>query len=173
MLAMNLRKMRALAILAIASAVTPVPSHSWVVREDGVGPVKIGMSLPELNTLLHEKFSMPNSKEEQKCFYVAPAKHPHVAFMIGDGRLVRVDVDGPGVPTVEGVQVGESEKHALEVYGPRLKVEPHAYTGPEGHYLTIQSSGGRYGIRFETEKGKIERFYAGRYEAIQYIEGCQ
>lgn len=87
--------------------------------------------------------------------------------------MARIDVNGAGVPTKEGVLFGDSEKRARQVYGPRMKVAPHAYTGPDGHYLTIRSSNGQYGIRFETDEGKIKTFYAGRSEAIQYIEGCQ
>ena len=83
--------------------------------------------------------------------------------------LVRVDVDKSGVATSEGVQVGDSEEHVKQVYGSRLKAEPHHYT--EGHYLTIRN--GDYGIRFETDEGKISTFYAGKIEAIQYVEGCQ
>jgi hypothetical protein len=148
-------------------------SDTWVVREDGVGPVKIGMSLLQLSTVLHEKFSMPTAKDEQGCFYVDSSKHPHILFMIIDGRLARIDVAEPGVSTPEGVQVGDTESHARKVYGSRLKVDPHAYTSPEGHYLTARSKDVRFGIRFETDHGKIKMFYTGRYDAIQYIEGCE
>jgi len=51
-------------------------------------------------------------------------------------------------------------------------VEPHKYID-DGHYLTIRSADRKYGIRFETEKGKITGFYAGLYSAIQYVEGCE
>jgi hypothetical protein len=163
---------RALGVLAIVSAAASLASDGWIVRQDGVGAIKIGMSLSHLNTVLHEKFAMPEKKDDQGCFYVHPAKHPAVSLMIEDGRLARIDVDKAGVLTVEGVQVGDSEKHVLQVYGLSLKVEEHAYT-PEGHYLTVRSKDGRYGVRFETEKGKVQTFYAGRFEAVKYIEGCQ
>jgi hypothetical protein len=39
------------------------------------------------------------------------------------------------------------------------------------HYLTIRSDDRHYGVRFETDQGKITMFYAGTYEAIQYVEG--
>ena len=91
--------------------------------------------------------------------------------MIENGHLVRIDVDKAGIATAEGVQVGDSEEHAKQVYGARLKIAPHHYT--DGHYLTVGSKSAGYGIRFETENGKIETFYAGTFEAIQYVEGCQ
>ena len=53
-----------------------------------------------------------------------------------------------------------------------MEVEPSKYTGDEGgHYLTIRSPDQRYGIRFETEQGKVTNFYGGKYEAVQYVEG--
>lgn len=161
-----------LTMLTVVSSGSAVPADVWVAREDGVGPVKIGMSLSQLNAALHEKFVMPENKEDRGCFDVTSTKHPVVSFMIEGGVVVRVDVDGAGVSTVEGIQVGDSEARARRVYGPSLKVEPHAYTGPEGHYLTVRSTSGEFGIRFETNKGMIESFYAGQFKAIQYIEGC-
>jgi hypothetical protein len=156
----------------VANSGASAGQDRWVIAFNGVGNVKIGMSLSELNTALHERFTMPTEKGDQGCFYVNSAKHPHISFMIEDGRMVRVDVDSAGIPTTQGVQVGDSEEQALQVYGPKLKVSESQYD-PEGHYLTIQSERGRNGIRFETEKGKIKTYYAGRFEAVQYVEGCQ
>lgn len=142
-----------------------------MVREDGVGPVKVGMNLPELNKILREHFSMPDDKEEQGCFYVNPGKHPEFALMIMDGHLARIDVSTPGVFTAKGAQVGDTEAQVLKIYGDRMNVEPHHYT--EGHYLTAKSATGNYGIRFETDNGKVVVFYAGTSSAIQLVEGCQ
>lgn len=160
------------AVAAIVATSGISANDSWAVREDGAGPIKIGMSLSQLNTVLKEKFTMLASKDEQACFYETP-KEPDVPFMIIKGRLARIDVQSPNVPTSTGIRVGDSEAHVLKVYGQQLKVEPHAYTAPEGHYLTKKSSHGRYGIRFETDGKKITMFYAGRFDAIQYIEGCE
>jgi hypothetical protein len=160
-------------LVIVESVGTANAGDTWVVRQDGVGPVKIGMSLSQLNVALHARFALPENKEDQGCFYVNPARRSHIAFMIENRRLVRIDVDGSGIATHEGVQVGDTEDRVRQAYGAELKVEPNAYTGPEGHYLTIRSHSGPYGIRFETENGKVTTFYAGQYDAIQYIEGCQ
>jgi hypothetical protein len=146
---------------------------TWVLREDGIGPVNVGMTVAQLNAILGANFSMPKGKEDQSCFYLEPKAHPQVAFMMIDGRLARIDVNRAGVPTESGIQVGETEAKTLKVYGPGLKVDPHAYTAPDGHYLTIRSKEGQLGLRFETYKGRIEMFYAGQADAIQYIEGCE
>ena len=145
---------------------------SWTLRLDGIGPAKIGMTLAQLNTALHERFAMPQDKDDQGCFYVNPKSHPEVAFMIEDRRLVRVDIDKSGISTEKGLSVGNSETRARQVYGEELKVEPSKYSGDEGgHYLTFIS--GKYGLRFETENGKITEFYAGTTTAIKYVEGCE
>jgi hypothetical protein len=161
----------ALTALALASIGVLRASDEWMVREDGVGPAKVGMTLFQLNTAMGEKFAMPRNKDDQACFVVKPAKHPHITFMIEDGHFSRVDVDAPGIATIEGVHVGDSEAQARRVYGPRLKIEPHQYI-EGGHYLTVRSSDGRYGTRFETDKGKIQSFYAGQFKSIQLVEGC-
>ena len=58
------------------------------------------------------------------------------------------------------------------MYGKRLKVAPSAYSGREGHYLTVHSTDAKYGLRFEAYDGKIVGYYAGTAEAIEYMEGC-
>ena len=72
-------------MLALASIAVLAADDAWIVREDGIGPVKVGMTLPQLNAVLGQKFAMPAAKDDQSCFDVQPAKHPHVSFMIEDG----------------------------------------------------------------------------------------
>ena len=91
--------------------------------------------------------------------------------MLLEGRLGRIEVHNPGVLTDTGIKVGDSERQALQAYGGRLKVGPHKYID-NGHYLTAKSSDGHYGIRFETEDGRITMYYAGRFDAIALVEGC-
>jgi hypothetical protein len=171
---MSYRGFVALAALAFASIGTIHADGAWVVREDGVGPAKVGMTLSQLSTVVGERFTKPSEKGEEgeggdACFNVNPAKHPHMSFMIEDGRFVRVDVDARGISTTEGIQVGDPEARAQQIYGSKLKVEPGQYGG---HYLTVHSPDSRYGIRFETDNAKITGFYAGQFKAVQYVQGC-
>lgn len=169
---MNARRLTILAAMAFCAVFTTPADDSWVVREDGADPVRVGMTLAQLNAVLHEKFLKPAAKNDQACFYVDPKGKPKISLMIEDGRLARVDVNGSGIFTSTGLQVGDTEKHALQVYGRRLKTEPHKYID-NGHYLTAKSNNELYGIRFETEDEKNTSSYAGRYRAIQYVEGCE
>jgi hypothetical protein len=129
------------------------------------------MTLPELNAVLHEHFTVPD--DDQACFYVEPNSHPQVSFMIEDGKLVRVDVSKVGVATSRGIRIGDTEAHVKDVYGAKLTIEPSQYSGGVGgRYVTFRSPDQQYGLRFETEKGKVTTFYAGKYQAVQYVEGC-
>jgi hypothetical protein len=168
---MNAWYLTILAVLAVTLG-TGSANDTWIVREDGAGPVQIGMSLPQLNARLYEKPPLPPAKDDPACLNVTTKKPPKLSFLMLQGRLARIDVRDPGVTTTAGIQVGDSEKHARQVYGSRLKVGPHKYID-NGHYLTAKSSDGRYGIRFETEDEKITTYYAGRFDAIQLVEGCQ
>lgn len=144
-----------------------------LVRPDGFGPVRVGMSLSAMNKTLHMSYSRPSDPDDQGCFYVDVPKPAGVALMILNGRVARIDVDSTAIVTAEGIHIGDSEKRALQVYGRRLKVTPHAYiTG--GHYLTVFSSDRKYGIRYESdEHGTITQYYAGTAQAISFIEGCE
>lgn len=115
---------------------------------------------------------MPAEKDNARCFYVNPRGHEHIAFMIVDRRFVRVDVASSGVATSTGIRVGDSEERVHRVYGSCVKVTPHTYVD-NGHYLTVRSGDPRFGVRFETTDGKITMYYAGTFEAIQYVEGCE
>jgi len=106
--------LRLVCILAVTTAAAP---KSWVIRLDGAGPVKVGMTLAQLNATLKEDFTIPTDEDEQACFYAETARHPGIAFMIEHGRVTRVDVRERGLATVAGVRVGDPEALVMKVYG--------------------------------------------------------
>ena len=159
--------------LILAWVNAPTEESSMIVRFDGIGPVHVGMTLPELNSALHTSYKGPTDPEDEpSCFYVDVPNSPGLSLMVLNDRIARVDVDNPSTRTAKGVHIGDSESRAIMAYGKRLKIEPHHYVPENGHYLTILSAHRKYGIRFETEDGKITRYYAGILEAISYVEGC-
>jgi hypothetical protein len=165
--------LRPAAVLLLCTSLfsTSIAADTWVVREDGVGPVKVGITLAQLSMILHQKLTEEESGSDN-CYYVTAPGHDHVGFMIIDGHVARVDVNARGVATVTGIQVGDTEDQVRKLYGTRMKVTAHQYVD-NGHYLTVRSADGHYGVRFETDGGKITGYYAGTYEAIQYVEGCE
>ena len=165
-------KKRILALACLATIVTPaLGGAKLVLRPDGMGRVRIGMTLPQLNRLLHDKMKASDDADEQHCFLTSPAKFSEVIFMIEEGRLSRIETRAVGVATTEGIQVGDTEARGKQVYGRRLKVED-AHYDDDGHYLTVFTPDKKYGIRFTTHEGKIVEIYVGRAESIQYVEDC-
>jgi len=76
--------------------------------------------------------------------------------------------------TASGARVGMSEAEVRRRYGPAMRVEPHPYTGPEGHYLIYRARGEPYGLIVETnyETGRAGSIRVGLWRYVQLIEGC-
>jgi hypothetical protein len=159
---------------AAAASAEPL-SLASPVEMRGVGPVRIGMTPKEASKAAG--IALPGDPyelyEDGSCYYVVPEGDVDAfGFMVADGKIARVDVtDTTAVATAEGARIGDSEQHILELY-PGAAVEPHAYEGPEGHYLKTRDADGAYGYVFETDGQKVTRYRAGRYPEVEYIEGC-
>lgn len=142
----------------------------WVVRPDGIGPLQVGTPLASASRALGEQLIV----HEPGCDHVNPGTMPEgILLMVIDDTIARVEVDSAGIPTVEGAQVGDSESRVLELYGARARIEPHKYTYPDGHYVVVTPPGDTlHRIIFETFKGRVTTYRAGRVPAVQLVEGC-
>lgn len=165
-----------IALATMVTAMGPALSVSpQRVAFTSIGKARIGMNEQALVRALGAPLThVAPEAEEEGCYYASGRGLPNgVSLMMLNDRLARVDVHEPGVSTISGAGMGTSESELKRLYGSKLVQEPHAYTGPEGHYLTLRSADGRHGVRFETDGLSVTGFYAGTAEAIQYIEGCQ
>jgi hypothetical protein len=114
---------------------------------------------------------VPIHDDERSCYYVSPRDAVgRVSFMIVDERVARVDIDDPGPVTAAGVGVGSLESEVRLAYGDRVKVSPHKYTGPQGHYLTVEQ--GDFAIIFETDGTGVTTFRAGKRPEVGWVERC-
>lgn len=73
-------------LLLVCFVAHALAADIWIVRDDGVGPVKIGMTLAQLSAALHQKLSQEESGTEG-CFYATARGHDHIPFMIIDWRV--------------------------------------------------------------------------------------
>lgn len=139
------------------------------------GPAHVGMTRQALETALGAPLkSEPPGEDSAGCEYAQASRgYEHIGFMLVNQRLARIDVDAPIVATTSGIRIGATQAAVLAAYPGRVEISPHAYTAPEGSYLTIYAKDHRLGLRFEIDQGRVVRFYTGTSEAIQYIEGCQ
>lgn len=152
---------------AAASDSTP---PQWIVRADGIGPLRVGVPLAAASRTLGEELRVTQAG----CDHVNPTTMPDgILLMVIDDTVARIEVDSAGIRTVEGAQVGDSESRVLELYGARARIEPHKYTYPDGHYVVIAPPNDTlHRLIFETLKGRVTRYRAGRVPAVQLVEGC-
>jgi len=144
----------------------------WVLRADGVGPVRVGMSVADANRAVPGGLDRTAGLAE--CDYVRPKSGPDgVALMVERGRIVRADVgDSARVTTALGVLPGDAESRVLEAY-PGARVQPHKYV--QGHYIVVIPNAPAdtlHRLVFETEGGVVTRMRGGLYPQVQYVEGC-
>ena len=160
----------------LAFSLPIVPSgHEIRVSFEGYGLARIGMSRQDLERALGSRLTKDEATEDPaSCAVVEPIKDPKgVSYMFIDEKLARINISSEAIRTVSGASVGSSQAEVLALYPGRVVVTPHFYTAPDGSYLTLISSNKQRGIRFETDMGLVTDFYAGTFEAIQYVEGCQ
>lgn len=161
-------------LLVMAAAGCGAPSEKAVVTGDGFAGVRFGMTIAEAEAALGHKLRPFNPDDDEDCRYYAPADaHKGLAFMSVDGVIARLDVeDTKEITTDTGARIGDSEQRVLDRYKGRARVEPHHYTGPEGHYVLVLGGDGKAQIVFETDGGKVVSYRAGRQPEVEWVEGC-
>lgn len=168
----------ALCLAALPASAEPL-SRDSVITPTAVGPVRIGMTAEEATAAAAAAGVALDGDpyelyEDGSCYYVVAEGDlsESFAFMVSEGEIARVDISGESpVASAEGARIGDTEQRVLELYKDAV-VEEHPYQGPEGHYLRTRDAGGQHGYVFETDGKVVERWRAGRYPEIEWIEGC-
>lgn len=147
------------------------PVKDWNVSEEGIGLIRVGMTVAEASALVPGGVPHP---ETQECAYVGLSGLPAgVSLMTEDGRIVRVDVDDSSrVATSRGARVGSTEASVLALY-PGARVQPHKYE--DGHYVIAMPGAPAdtlHRLVFETVGGVVKRYRGGVIPAVEYVEGC-
>ncbi|HYW13235.1 MAG TPA: hypothetical protein VE871_14845 [Longimicrobium sp.] len=166
---------------SVAPPQTPAASAdtAWVMRHDGMGPLRVGMTLDEARTALGGDLAMnPDSPDHSegadRCDYPRSARLPAgVQVMVVGERVVRVEVDSGTAATAEGARIGDAEARIQQLYPGRVTVEPHKYT--DGHYLVVRSAAAGDTTNllvFETDGRVVKGFRAGQKPQVQWVEGC-
>lgn len=154
-------------------ATPPAPpledAGQWKVTANGIGPVKVGMSLNEARRAVGNSLTIPANLQE--CDYVRPKSPKGVAFMVEKGEISRVDIQlGSEVATAAGAKIGDSEDRIKSLY-PGVEVKPAKYSAGHDMEVTPQG-GGNNRIVFETDGKKVVKYRSGRLPAVEYVEGC-
>lgn len=163
----------ALVVAACSNGGGPVTTAT-PVRIDGVGPLKVGMTVADAEKAAGAKFTVQNNEDLQgECVIADIAGWPKdVSIMLIKGAIARFDVQQGVMKTAEGAGLGSTEDEVKKLYAnAKVDVLPHKYT--DGHYLEITMlgvSGMQY--VFETDGSKVTAFRSGRVPEVGFIEGC-
>ena len=151
----------------------PSATAPLAVTPEGVGPVRIGATIAQVNAALGEQLK-PAYDVNPECDYIDPATlPPGIALMVERDTIVRIDVDTAGIATAEGAVVGDTETRVLDLYKGRVEVQPHKYTGPVGHYLRVTwPADTLHLLIFETDGERVVSYHTGVRPAVDYVEGC-
>lgn len=157
------------------SPTSPAPNDtplSWTVNPNGVRGVRVGMRSADVRTALGLAPAPPFAPGT--CEYLDASALPvRLYFMTKSDTLVRIDVRDSTLATREGARVGDSEARIKSVYGSAVRIEPHKYTGPKGHYLVVTPANDTtHLIIFETDGERVTMFRVGRKPEVSYVEGC-
>lgn len=159
-----------------ADLLPPPPADAGVVRTDGYGPLRIGMSREEVDAAWGgpalDDAGIPDGTA---CYYLFPggADAAEVAFMLESGRFVRYDARDPGLEAPGGGRVGDSGDAIRALHAGRIESSPHKYV-EGGQYLRVTSvSGGSGVLVFELDAdGRVSGWHAGQAPQVDYVEGC-
>jgi hypothetical protein len=158
-----------LATLACASQ----PEGSDRVSFQGFHGVRFGMPVKQAVDAYGSRLA-PAAKvknADRDCYYVFPQDDEGlVGFMVAEGQIARIDVTRAGALSADGFGVGSLESEVIAAYGDRVQVSPHKYTGPRGHYLTVEQ--GERALIYETDGTRVISFRAGRLPEVKWVEGC-
>jgi hypothetical protein len=147
----------------------------WVLRADGVGPVRVGMTLAEVDRLLPGGLA-DTTDLDPECDYVEFRNGPPgVELMTHADTVVRVDVDDSArVTTALGAHPGDPEDRIRALY-PGARMEPNHYD-EDGHYFVVipgAPSDTLHRIVFETDGSVVTTLRSGLFPAVEYVEGCE
>lgn len=164
-------------LYSFSSATAQTTFEQAKVTIDGIGPVRVGMTLQEAVNSANTPFTLkPGAGIGSKCGFANPETGPQgLEVMVTEGRIARVDViSNRKITTLSGAKIGDSEARIKALYPDKLSVTPHKYV-PKGHYLTFVPKDAvdqKYRIIFETDGQKVTQFRAGKLPEIGFIEGC-
>ncbi len=150
-----------------ASAESGEAANTATLSAEGVGRVKFGATLAEVEKALAEQPIAP-VPQGSECTTVQFKSLPQLYFMVEKGVVTRADARD-AVPNITGVGLGDAPGVLTAKY-PKIIVGPHKYLDA-GHYLTLPGKGDTAMV-FEDDGSKITAVRAGKQPSVAYVEGC-
>jgi hypothetical protein len=159
-------------VAGLSLALAALAAPTWCLGMGGLGPIRAGMSVEQVIRLA-DFSGLERQHPAGECWYLRyQGDQNSFDLMIVEDKVVRLELKGTTrLGTFMGARIGTTENELKAMYGARLEIQPHKYD-EAGHTITLQSSAGDYGLRFETSRSKVTAIQAGPWEHLHYVEGC-
>jgi hypothetical protein len=161
------------------SASAPDAAHQ--LRADGVGAVKVGMTVSEASKAIGSPLltlqgkPLPSTIATESCYYAA-SQSPTlkgVSFMLNQGKVVRADVADEGtIKTAAGLGVGATQAEVEKAYAGQVQVTPDKYIQKGKNLIVSPPNQPENRIIFETENDRVTTIRAGRVPEVELVERC-
>lgn len=139
------------------------------LRVDGIGPVRVGMTLAEARAAAGVPLELVST---EYCQTLRPAgSNPFVALISTSGGKIDVIEAGPSTATVSGIRVGTTEQEVVAAYGNRAQVVNPDEPLHRIVYRAADPSLRAYALVFEIGDGRVSSMRAGT-EAVLADEIC-
>jgi hypothetical protein len=151
----------------------------WLLSEDGLGPIKIGMTVAQAEKATKKKFVLPKNLVSQEplatasCRFATLKDSPtDVTFVFGTGIIYRIDTTNPKIKTAKGIHVGSSTDEAKILYKDTIKNFPNEYEPNSPPALLVAPKGSRNSLLFFSNGKNITYIRAGGDSAVKEGETC-
>lgn len=140
------------------------------LRVDGIGPVRVGMTLSQARAVAGVPLEL---RRTEHCQSLVPAgSDPFVTLIAtSPGEAVDVIAAGPGTATVSGIRIGSTEQEVLTAYGERIQVVNPGEAVHRIVYRAADQSLRGYALVFGIGDGRVASIMAGT-DAVLADEIC-
>jgi hypothetical protein len=166
---------------ATTAPVAPAPVDPNLLTPDGIGPIRIGQSVGEVQAL--SGMSDTPIADPSGCNIFHPSRAPAgLVVMTELGHVTRITLhEGAAPKTDKGFGVGSEASAIKAAYGGGVIVQPAKYDPAPAQDLYVWAKGGSTtyvadpearGVRYEVgTDGKVKAVHAGG-PSIQLAESC-
>lgn len=158
--------------VAVILIAAPAGAQAWTVSNRAVGPVRFGMTMAQALVATGGRLRVDDCNET--CCSVSLTGSEDVSFLAEDGVITRVQVTTPGIRTLSGRGVGDTEAAIQRAFPGQIRAEEHTYD-ENGHYLVFlprDRADQSHGIIFDTDGQRVTGVRAGLWPSVGYVEGC-
>lgn len=154
-------------------AANPLSADS-PVHIRGVGDVAIGMTVSEASMAAGFPLVPPDQIADPSCYRVVPEGGiAGVSFVVSEGTIATVEIDGAPITTRSGAGIGDTEDEVKALFPNRLQVEPR----PEGGgnlllFVPASADDAGYRVVFVTDGEVVLRYRAGRLPEVGDADPC-